>query len=191
MIRRLSSGRTLLILRALRATLRSRSLLRFALRSGALLHPAALSAHLRTPFLHLLVILIALVVAQDSHDLAPQFAVCAGIARAALGMRLRVLIDERLNVLLLIRREIEIAESLCPVSLHLRLARRRGAAGLRRRLVLLRLLLRARAEGRRKRRGEGGGGQEVHLHGLDTNRCRDAMPERGIRTWRAGELRPH
>jgi hypothetical protein len=187
------SGRTLLILWALRAvslrarSLRARSLwsgtlLVGSLRTGTLRTRALLATHLRPSGLHLLVVLIALVVAQDAHDLPAQVAAGAGIARAARGMRLAILIDQRLDVLLLIRREIQVAESLRPMPLQVRYAGRRRVAGARRRLVLLRLLLCACDDRRHERRRQRGGSQEVYLHGLDTNRCRDAVPERRIRT---------
>ena len=63
--------------------------------SAALLHLLAVCAHLLTE-------LILLIAAQNAHELPAQVAIRFTVDRASLGVSLRVLIDDRLNVLLLV-----------------------------------------------------------------------------------------
>jgi hypothetical protein len=67
-----------------------------------LLHLFATLPHLGAPLLHLLVELVLLVGAQDAHDLPTHIAGALPVARTAGGMRLRVLMDDRLDLLLLL-----------------------------------------------------------------------------------------
>ena len=130
--RSLAIGRCLLIGRRL---LIGRPLLVGALRLRAAL------LHLGASLAHLLVELILLIARQHAHNLLAQRAIRVAIDRTSRRMCLRVLIDERLDSLLLISREIESAQAFHPAMLELRLAggavtlrlRRRG-----RRLSLLR-----------------------------------------------------
>ena len=148
---------------------------------GAALHLAALLLHLRATLAHLRAELIALVVVQDAHDLVAECAAGAGIARASFGVRARVLVDERLNALLLVAGEVEVAESLRPVALEAPLAGRGGVAVRAPRWRLI-LLLSGGGEGQAERGQERAGGQKVSLHGLDTiGNARNAR-ERSIRT---------
>lgn len=85
----------------------------------ALLHRCATLAH----FLLKLVLLIA---GQHAHNLLTQSASRVGVDRAAFRMRLRILVDHRLNALLLIAREIEVRQSPHPTMLESRGTRRAG-----------------------------------------------------------------
>ncbi len=58
--------------------------------------------HLSAPFLHLLMELVLLVGAQHAHDLPAHIAGALRIARAAGWMCLGVLMDDRLDLLLLL-----------------------------------------------------------------------------------------
>ncbi len=99
-------GRTLLVLligRTLLVLLIGRTLLvPFALLTGPLLHLALALLHLRVTRAHLLTELILLIARQLTHQLPSQIAAGAAIGGAPFGMRLRILMDERLNPLLLI-----------------------------------------------------------------------------------------
>jgi hypothetical protein len=99
-----------------------------------LLHLLAPLPHLGAPLLHLLAELVLLVGAQHAHDLTAHVASALRIAWTAGRMRLRVLMNDRLDLLLLLAREIDAAEALRPTVLHyglvgcdrsLRLSRRR------------------------------------------------------------------
>lgn len=115
--RRLSTRRRALIL--LRGALvLLLSLLRLAL---TLLHRGAMRAHL-------LLELVLLIARQHAHDLAAQLAPRVGIHGAAFRMRLRILVDHRLDTLLLIVREIEMRESPLPTMLHSVVTRLNGSA---------------------------------------------------------------
>lgn len=109
-----------------------------------------------------------------------QFPACAAIASAAFGMCLRVLIDKRLNALLLIAREIELTETARPLILNLRLTGGgRAALCVRcRRLILLR----NRAERQCEHCRKCADGQKVCLHPSDSSGSTPDGPERRIRT---------
>jgi len=113
---------------------------------------------------HLLAELVLLIRRQRSHELLAQLAHRSVPARAPLGMRLRVVMNDGLHALLLIVREIQLVQALCPMLLeppfagHALTVRTRG-----RRLRLLS----ERADRHRDGCGENARGQEVDLHGLD------------------------
>ena len=100
-------------------------------------------------------------------------------ARASLGMRLRIVVDDGLNALLLIAGKIEIAHLARPMLLessfagHVLVLRVRG-----RRLALLSV----GADRQRNGSGENTRGQEVDLHGLDLIPSAARTRERRIRT---------
>lgn len=58
--------------------------------------------HLLVACAHLLMELILLVARQNAHELPPQVAIRFAVDWASLGVSLRVLVDDRLNVLLLV-----------------------------------------------------------------------------------------
>ncbi|HEV3091335.1 MAG TPA: hypothetical protein VGX91_07850 [Candidatus Cybelea sp.] len=157
----------------LRATLLTALVLTATL-LGALLHRLAMGTHL-------LAVLILLVAVQHAHDLVAQVAGRAGIARAALGVRLRVLIDERLDALLLVAGEVEIAEAFHPAMLDLRCARRRFLGLASGRLALLGRGADRHCERSKKRARR----QKVDLHRLDLTRRPRRAREPAIRTYRA------
>lgn len=109
-----------------------------------------------------------------------QFAARAAIARAPFGMCLRVLIDERLNALLLIAREIELTETARPLILDLRLTGRRRAPLCVRCGCLI--LLRGGAERQCENCGKCAYGQEMCFHLSDSNGSGAGAPERRIKT---------
>jgi hypothetical protein len=116
---------------------------------------------LLAPRFHLLVVLVLLIAIERAHDLAPQLAASVGIARAALGMGLRVLVNKRLNVLLLVAGQVESGEPLHPPALDFSWARSRLAG-----LHSLRLtLLGTDAKRHRERYGQRADRQEVDFHG--------------------------
>jgi hypothetical protein len=117
--------------------------------------------------LALLLVLVLLVGAEHAHNLAAQFLVGVTVDGAARRMRLRVLFDHRLNALLLVPREVQVAEALHPAVLHLCGTRGRMlmACACARLLALLGLLGRG-TDRCGERRHEGAHGQEVDLHGL-------------------------
>jgi len=178
--RRLIVRRWSLLILLIRRTLRRLRSLLILLVLWTLLHLALTLAHLLATRAHLLVVLIALVVGEDAHDLPSQFAARAGIACAPFGMRLRELIDQRLNALLLIARKVEVSKTPCPMILDLRLAGGRRAAVRRRSGSLI--LLRGGAERQHQHCGKCAQGQEVRLHGFDSSGPRPQAPERRIRT---------
>ena len=92
-----------------------------------------------------------------------------------------ILIDERLNSLLLIAGEIEMTESPRPTALHPIGAGGVGmAVGVH--LVALVLLLGESPEGRRKHSDKGASGPEVHFHAPNRSFCAAETLERRIRT---------
>ena len=103
--------------------------------ASALLHLSAM----RLAFLLVLALLIG---AEHAHDLPVQFLVRVTIDGAARRVRPRVLVDHRLNALLLISGEIQVTEALHPAMLDLCPARRRMimACACARLLALLGLL---------------------------------------------------
>lgn len=139
-------------------------------------------AHLRTvcaPFLPQLILLIG---RQLAHQLLAQLSDGVAIARAAFRMRLRILVDQRLNMLLLIARKVETAKTLPPALLepcfagHLSGRARCGT------LPLRGSLLGRRCQRHRERCGERARRQEVEFHGFDLIPARPEPPERRIRT---------
>jgi hypothetical protein len=120
----LARRRTLLILAWRRSLLIliGRSLL-IAIVGRALLHAALTLAHLRAMRAHLLTILTLLIAVKLTHDLTAKVTVRLRIARASLRMRLRILMNQRLNSLLLIAGEVQVAETLRPAVLEFRFAR--------------------------------------------------------------------
>ena len=170
---RLLTGRLLLVgRRALRRLLR-----------GALVLTALLAAALLLVMrFALLAELVLLVAREDAHDLAAELLTGTRIARATLGMGLRILLDQGLNVLLLIAGEVQASEPLRPAMLELRLAGHRAAAL---RLSGILRLLSAYAQRQCERHGESGRGYEVLLHSYDTSPPAGALPERPIRTEQA------
>jgi hypothetical protein len=102
------------------------------LRAGtlrALLHLSVALLHLLAACAHLLVILILLIAVEHAQYLASQVAARLAIARASFRMSLRILIDHRLNALLLIAGKVDVSEAFHPAMLEFRLAWRRGALG--------------------------------------------------------------
>src|ERR1700722_667606 len=83
------------------------------------LHLAPALLRLSATRLALLLVLVLLVGAEHAHNLAAQFLVGVTVDGAARRMRLRVLFDHRLNALLLVPREVQVAEALHPAVLHL------------------------------------------------------------------------
>jgi hypothetical protein len=129
------------------------------------LAPALL--HLSAMRLAFLLVLVLLIGAEHAHDLAVQFLVGITIDGATRRVTLRELVDHRLNVLLLISGEIQVAESLHPAMLDLCRARRRMLmARACTRLLALQGLLRRGTHRRGERHREGAHGQEVDLHGM-------------------------
>jgi hypothetical protein len=153
-------------------------LIRLALLVCALLRLAAAALVMRT---RLLAKLILLVVREHAHDLAAQFPRGIAIARTSLGMRLRILIDEGFDVLLLSAGEIESGEFLHPAMLNFSGAGSDRTLRARRRLILLR----ADAHRQCERHSESAHGQEVYLHGNDLNGSGQIVPEGAIRTEQA------
>jgi hypothetical protein len=94
-----------------------------------LLHLSATLLHLLGACAHLCVILSQLVAVEHAQYLASQLAARLAIARASLRMSLRILIDHRLNALLLVAGKIEISEPFHPAVLKFCLAGSRGALG--------------------------------------------------------------
>lgn len=90
---------------------------------GALTLAAAL--HLSAMRLTLLLVLALLIRTEHAHDLTVQLLGGVTIDGAARRVRLRILIDHRLNSLLLIPGEVQVAKSLHPAVLDLCGARRR------------------------------------------------------------------
>jgi hypothetical protein len=123
--------------------------------------------HLRATRLAFLLVLVLLIGGEHAQDLAVQFLVGVTIDGAARRVRLRVLVDHRLNALLLISGEIQVAEALHPAMLDLCPARRRMimACACARLLALLGLLSRG-TDRCGERRHQGAHGQEVDLHGM-------------------------
>lgn len=123
--------------------------------------------HLRATRLAFLLVLVLLIGAEHAQDLAVQFLVGVTIDGAARRVRLRVLVDHRLNALLLVSGEIQVAEALHPPMLDLCPARRRMimACACARLLALLGLLSRG-TDRCGERRHQGAHGQEVDLHGM-------------------------
>lgn len=114
--------RTLLIL--LRRTLLI-LLVRISLLLVLLVGRALLVSPLLGAFAHLCAVcppflaeLILLIGRQLAHQLLAQLSDGVAIARAAFRMRLRILVDQRLNMLLLIARKVETAETLPPALLE-------------------------------------------------------------------------
>ena len=103
---------------------------------------AAALLHLSAMRLAFLLVLALLIGAEHAHDLAVQFLVRVTIDGAARRVRLRVLFDHRLNALLLISGEVQVAEAFHPAMLHLSGTRRRMimACACARLLALLGLL---------------------------------------------------
>lgn len=123
-------------------------------------------AHLLASCAHLLVILVLLVARENAHELLVQLAIGVAIARASFGMRLCVLMDERLNALLLIVGEVEVAQSLRPAVLHSCFTGGTTIGARRRRLALLG----ADAKRHRERCGKHARRQKVDLHRGDFSR---------------------
>lgn len=92
--------------------------------------------HLSFVRLTFLLVLVLLIGTQHAHDLLMQRFAGASIDRAAGGVGLRVLLDHRLNTLLLISREIQVAEALHPTVLNFRTAGSRMIACVCGRLLL-------------------------------------------------------
>jgi hypothetical protein len=86
---------------------------------------AATLLHVSAMRLTLLLVLALLIGAKHAHDLAVQLLVGVSVDRAPRRVRLRVLIDHRLDSLLLVSREVEVAKSLHPAVLELCGTRRR------------------------------------------------------------------
>jgi hypothetical protein len=134
---------SLLVRRTLLVLLRRLPLL-IARVAGALALPLHLALlHLRASRTHLLAILVLLIAVELTHELAMEVAFGVAIARAALRVCLRILMDERLNALLLIAGKVEIAKTLRPAMLELTFTGHRPPVRLRRRG---RALLRVDAE---------------------------------------------
>ncbi len=135
--------------------------------------------------LYLLAVLTLLVGAEHAHDLLAQGTCGRGIPRAALRMRLRVLVDQRLDSLLLVAGQVKASQTLHPAVRNLCLAGSRAGLALlgagRRRLGLL-----GRSCDRCGERGrESGDRKRVPLHAHDLTLRRPAAPEVPIRTWQA------
>lgn len=101
------------------------------LRPLPLLHLAPSLLHRRTVLARLFAVLVLLVAVEHADDLAPQVLVGARVARASLRMRLRILVDEGLDALLLVPGEVEAAEPFHPAMLEFGPARRRPILRLR------------------------------------------------------------
>jgi hypothetical protein len=139
-------------------------------------------AHLRAvcaPFLPELILLIG---RELAHQLLAQLSDGVAIARAAFRMRLRILVNKRLNVLLLIARKVEVAETAPPALLEPRFARHLTGRTRCGSLALRGSLLGRRCQRHRERRGERARRQEVEFHGFDLIPARPQAPERRIRT---------
>src|SRR5579883_1764541 len=149
--------------------------------TAALLHLPASLTHRGTPSAHLLTELVLLIRTQNAHQLTTKFSVRLRIARAAFGMRLRILVNDRLHPLLLVARKVEAAEPVGPTARNAVAAGGGVTAAVRARAGCL-ALLSVDAERHRKRHGERAGGQERGVHGLDGSLSRPQPPERRIRT---------
>ena len=119
-------GRSLLVSRR-RTLLLVRRLLRIlallVLLIGALLlHIALTLAHLPTHRASFLAVLVLLIGVELRHDLATKVPIGLRIAGASLRMGLSLLMNDRLNSLLLVAGEIQVAETLGPAVLELAFA---------------------------------------------------------------------
>jgi len=176
--------RTLLILRILLRTLLI-ALIRCALL--VLIRRALLIVTLHLTLLmilsamrvHHLAELVLLIGCQRPHELLAQLTHRAVSALASLGMRLRILMNHRLNALLLIAGEIELTHFARPMLLespftgHRLIVRSRGRS-----IGLLSVC----ADRHREGCGHNARGQEVDLHALDISPLATTPRERGIRT---------
>ena len=139
--------------------------------------------HLRVARLPLLTQLTLLVARQNAHELLAHRAVRGAVLRASFGMRLSVLVDDRLDAPLLIAGKVQPSESTRPVALHAIRARHRpvvSVAGARR----LRLLG-ADADRRRERHREHAHCEEVRFHTPILACAGQQARESGIRTGQA------
>lgn len=128
-----------------------------------LLHLRASLLHSLVLFVHLFAVLVLLIAIEDTHELLAQCTARVAIDRATFRVRLRVLIDQRLHVLLLVAGEVEVTEALHPAMLEFAFTGGAGlvAVGLRRRG---RALLGVNAERHGERQREHARGQVVHFH---------------------------
>src|SRR5579883_1985459 len=181
LVRVLLTVSALLILLAVSALLILTVVSALLILTAALLHLPASLTHRGTPSAHLLTELVLLIRTQNAHQLTTKFSVRLRIARAAFGMRLRILVDDRLHPLLLVARKVEAAEPVGPTARNAVAAGGGVTAAVRARAGCL-ALLSVDAERHRKRHGERAGGQERGLHGLDGSLSRPQPPERRIRT---------